>query len=172
MAVNGKFYLNKADVAPLEFPGVGSFPAFSGMKKYINQPGCTYIKEFGAIPLGKYWIVDRPIGGIRTQFRESLSAVFGQNIRRDWFALYRNDSMIDDYTWIYGVKRGNFRLHPVGPNRESKGCISMYRSTDFSMIRNVLLSLPTTTIPGTDLLSYGTIEVVEVIGYDQYCPVL
>ncbi|WP_024913996.1 DUF2778 domain-containing protein [Chania multitudinisentens] len=169
MTVKGRFYLNKADVAPLDFPGVGRFPAFSGMKKYINQPGCTYLRDDGAIPYGNYWIVDRPVEGYRTRFRESLSALFGQDIRRDWFALYRADGMIDDWTFIDGIKRGNFRLHPVGPEQISKGCLTMLRATDFSLLRNVLLNTSTVIVPGTNLLSYGTIEV---IGYEDYCPVL
>ncbi|WP_254367149.1 tlde1 domain-containing protein [Paraburkholderia sp. NMBU_R16] len=32
-----------------------------------------------------------------------------------WFALYRNDGVVDDYTFIDGVRRGNFRLHPNVP---------------------------------------------------------
>lgn len=32
----------------------------------------------------------------------------------DWFALYRDDGQIDDYTVINGVRRGNFRIHPNG----------------------------------------------------------
>jgi hypothetical protein len=31
-----------------------------------------------------------------------------------WFALYRDDGLIDDWTWINGVNRGDFRLHSVG----------------------------------------------------------
>ncbi|AHG21489.1 hypothetical protein Z042_19145 [Chania multitudinisentens RB-25] len=169
MAMNGKFYLNKAQFAPLDFSGVGRFPAFSGMDGFRNQPGCTYLKNDGAIPTGRYWIVARPVGGYRTRFRETLASVFNSNIRSQWFGLYRDDGTIDDFTFIDGVKRGNFRLHPMGPNRESKGCITMSRSTDFSMIRNMLLATSTVIIPGTDLAAYGTIEVV---GYEDYCPAL
>ncbi|WP_433691402.1 tlde1 domain-containing protein [Kosakonia cowanii] len=36
-------------------------------------------------------------------------AEFGHS---DWFALYYDDIGIDDWTWVKGVQRGNFRLHP------------------------------------------------------------
>lgn len=34
MALNGKMLLNGADIAPLEFPGVGTFMAFTGNGAY------------------------------------------------------------------------------------------------------------------------------------------
>ena len=169
MALHGRFYLNKADWAPLDFYGLGRFPAFSGMKSFRNQPGCTYLRDDGAIPPGRYWIVDRPVGGYRTRFREGLASFFGANIRRDWFALYRDDGTIDDYTFIDGVRRGNFRLHPMGPDRISKGCLTMQRSTDFTMLRNALLRTAPVMIPGTELTAFG---LVEVIGYEEFCPTL
>ncbi len=169
MALHGRFYLNKADFCTRDFGGVGRFPAFSGMDAFRNQPGCTYLKNDGAIPAGRYWIVDRPVGGYRTRFRAGLASIFGSNIRKQWFALYRDDGVVDDWTFINGVRRGNFRLHPMGPNQESKGCVTMLRETDFLMLRNMLLRTPTVMIPNTDLAAYGTLEV---IGNEDYCPAL
>lgn len=169
MALHGRFYLNKADWAPLDFSGVGRFPAFSGMERFRNQPGCTYLVDKGAIPPGRYWVVDRPVGGVRTRFREALAAAFGQNIRANWFALYRDDGAIDDHTFIDGVRRGSFRLHPMGPNRESWGCVTMLRQTDFELVRSMLLRSTPMQIPGAEITGYGT---VEVIGYEEFCPTL
>lgn len=79
----------------------------------------------------------------------------------EWFALYRDDGQIDDYTWIEGVRRGNFRLHPVGGSNLSLGCITLQRKTDFTMLRNVLLN--TQKIPvnnSTKFMAYGSIEVI------------
>ncbi|MBN3801774.1 DUF2778 domain-containing protein [Paraburkholderia sp. Ac-20336] len=41
------------------------------------------------------------------------------------FALYRNDGVIDDVTWINGVKRGQFRLHPADGQDVLLGCITL-----------------------------------------------
>lgn len=147
MALHGKFYLNKARWAPLDFPGVGRFPAFSGMGEFRNQPGCAYLRHNGALPHGRYWIVDRPTGGIRTQFREGLASLFSSNTLREWFVLYRDDGTVDDFTFIDGVKRGNFRLHPMGPNRESQGCLTMQSQTEFTLLRNMLLNTLTVRSP-------------------------
>ncbi|MDE8555645.1 DUF2778 domain-containing protein [Pantoea vagans] len=32
-----------------------------------------------------------------------------------WFGLFRDDGKIDDLTFVQGIRRGNFRLHPIGP---------------------------------------------------------
>ena len=45
----------------------------------------------------------------------------------DWFALWRDDRGIDDETWVEGVKRGNFRLHP---GTVSEGCITIAHNSD------------------------------------------
>ncbi|XXD07578.1 hypothetical protein ACMYSN_15655 [Klebsiella sp. R445] len=37
MALYGKMLLNGADIAPLSFPGVGTFMAFSGNGAYKNR---------------------------------------------------------------------------------------------------------------------------------------
>ncbi len=167
VALHGKFYLNKADVAPLEFPGVGTFPAFSGNNEFKNQPGCTHVKNNGALPAGKYWIVPRPLGGMKTQAATVLADLYTRNNHSEWFALYRNDGVIDDYTWINSVRRGNFRLHPVGKAGISLGCVTLYRKSDYQTLYNMLLNTQLIAVPGTKLQAYGTIEVV---GYEKHCP--
>lgn len=80
-------------------------------------------------------------------------------IKAEWFALYRDDGKLDDYTRISGVRRGNFRLHPSGPAGVSLGCITLQHRTDFLAIRQALLTTPQVKLSG-GLMSYGTIEVI------------
>ena len=76
----------------------------------------------------------------------------------DWFALWRNDWGIDDYTWIENIKRGNFRLHP---GVISEGCITLPHDTDFSILRNALLGTQKMDVPCMrELKAYGTMEVI------------
>jgi hypothetical protein len=44
--------------------------------------------------------------------------------RSEWFALYSADTA-DDWVFVNGVQRGNFRLHPKGPRNLSEGCITL-----------------------------------------------
>lgn len=67
MPLQGKFIVNNEPLAPLVIYGVGAFMAFSGNNIYRNRGGCTAVPENGPIPAGKYWIIDRPTGGIRSQ---------------------------------------------------------------------------------------------------------
>lgn len=78
--------------------------------------------------------------------------------KSDWFALWREDWGIDDYTWIESVKRGNFRLHP---GTVSKGCITIANMSDFAMIRNALMSTSLIQVPCMrSLMARGWVEVV------------
>ncbi|WP_261154663.1 DUF2778 domain-containing protein [Serratia ficaria] len=85
----------------------------------------TYIT--GADTAGRYWIVDRPTGGIGSQALTWAKDFVNRTDHATWFALYRDDHRIDDFTWINSVKRGQFRLHPIGPARLSLGCITLYK---------------------------------------------
>ncbi|MEX3856158.1 hypothetical protein QF001_001348 [Paraburkholderia youngii] len=172
MAYTGKFLVNNEPLSPLTFLGVGTFNAYSGNDRYRNRGGCTAVLENGPLPAGTYWIVDRPTGGIRSQAyafeKDVLNAVSGHPSNHgDWFALYRDDGSIDDFTWVNGVKRGQFRLHPAGGHGTSLGCITLPSLTDFMIIRNALLH--TVKIPArtSGLRAYGTIEVIT---YGSTCP--
>jgi hypothetical protein len=85
----------------------------------------------------------------------------------EWFALYRDDGLIDDYTWINGVKRGNFRLHPVGATGRSLGCITLPSYADFRAIRRALLNTVKIPADSSGLKAYGWIEVIT---YGNTCP--
>ena len=79
--------------------------------------------------------------------------------RATWFALYSADGKIDDWTFVEGVRRGNFRLHPNGRWGVSDGCITLVSQHQFDRLRNYLLSQPTKPIPGTSTPYYGIVDV-------------
>ena len=118
----------------------------------------------GPVPAGKYWIVDRPEGGLRSQVNAGIRDLYNHVVNgatfrhNEWFALWRDDWGIDDYTWIEGVKRGNFRLHP---GTLSEGCITLPHDSDFAMLRNALLRTQRVVVPCmSKLKAYGTIEAI------------
>ncbi|EPH6763704.1 DUF2778 domain-containing protein [Cronobacter dublinensis] len=171
MALFGKFTINNADFSPLLIYGVGTFMAFSGDSTYRNRGGCVALPDKGPLPPGQYLIVDRPQGGagsrIRTQVIDAWNSVAGvPSDHTQWFALYRADGLLDHYTWINEVKRGNFRLHPVGGQGLSLGCITLQHSSDFALIRDALLAT-NKVVMGKGILTYGEIEVVA---YESLCP--
>jgi hypothetical protein len=133
---------------------VGWFTAFSGHGQARNSPSSGAIADGGSIPLGRYYIVNRESGGV-------LGPLKDWYLHRDkWFALYRDDGSIDDVTFIDGVKRGLFRLHPLGPRRMSTGCIVLHYHEEFDRLRAHLLASPFETIKGTGIRTYGVVEVV------------
>lgn len=170
MALHGTFFINDAHYSPLSLPGVGTFLAFSGNGAYRNRGACGMIPQAGPVPAGKYWIVDRPEGGLRSQINTGIRDIYNHVVNgatfrhNEWFALWRDDGMIDDYTWIEGVKRGNFRLHP---GSLSEGCITLAHESDFAMLRSALLRTQKIAVPCMrKLQAYGTIEVVA---YGKAC---
>ncbi|SMG25669.1 DUF2778 domain-containing protein [Paraburkholderia susongensis] len=172
MAYTGKFWVNNEPLSPLTIFGIGTFNAYSGNDQYRNRGGCTMVPNNGPIPAGKYWIVDRPTGGLYSQTlawtKDTLNSVVGHpSNHREWFALYRDDGKIDDVTWVNGVKRGQFRLHPAGGRDISLGCITLPSHTDFWAIRSALLRTATIPVRNSGLRAYGTIEVVT---YGNTCP--
>jgi hypothetical protein len=165
MAIEGTFFLSDTVYSELIIVGLGSFQAFSGKGIYRNRGGCSAIPDAGPIPPGKYWIVDRPESGYGSKLQTLLRDVFNRAAydtrfsHKDWFALYRNDGNVDDHTWVDGVKRGLFRLHP---GQISEGCITLPIDSDYAAIRNAVLRSEAQPIPGgKGLLGYGTIEVIS-----------
>lgn len=172
MALQGKFVVSNSPFSPLSVFGVGVFMAFSGEGIYCNRGGCTAIKDNGPIPAGRYWIVDRPAGGLRSRglawSKDLWNAVNGAPTdRSEWFALYRDDGRIDDYTWINGTERGNFRLHPTGGGGHSFGCITLQSRSEFQALRRALLHTTTISAGKSGLDAYGTIEVIT---HGSACP--
>ncbi|MFC0397844.1 DUF2778 domain-containing protein [Paraburkholderia rhizosphaerae] len=172
MAINGKFVIDNTTLSPLVMFGVGSFPAFSGDGIYLNRGGCTKIVNKGPIPAGRYWIVDRPTGGFRSQAEAFIKDVRNQfhgapSHREEWFALFCDDGQIDDYTWIDGVRRGNFRLHPKAGLGTSLGCITLQSYTHFRVVRQALMQTATVPAGNSGLQAYGWIEVIT---HGDTCP--
>ena len=164
MALQGKLVLNGAYYAPFNLFSVGVFMAFSGNGIYRNKAACRTVKGDGPLPPGKYWIVDRPGGGLKSQINASARDMYnhyasGATFKHsEWFALWRDDWGIDDYTWVESVKRGNFRLHP---GVLSEGCITLPHDSDFAMLRNALLRTQKIDVPCMwKLKAYGTVEVI------------
>lgn len=172
MPLQGKFVVDNKKTAILAIYGVGVFPAFSGNGIYRNRGGCTAVKDNGPLPSGKYWIVDRPTGGLLSQTKAFVASAMTRlrgspSDRSEWFALYRDDGLIDDYAWINGVRRGNFRLHPIGANGNSFGCITLPSLANFEAIRRALLQTTRINAGRSGLKAYGWVEVVT---YGNSCP--
>ncbi|GAB3626672.1 hypothetical protein PTE30175_03037 [Pandoraea terrae] len=172
MPLQGKFIVDNQHLSPLIVPGVGSFMAFSGNEIYRNRGGCTARPNIGPIPAGKYWIVDRPAGSIRSRMHMALrdtvmSALYSPVDHGEWFALYRDDGQIDDYTWVEGVKRGNFRLHPAGGSGISLGCITLQNRSDYAALRRAILNTTPVHARNSGLSTYGWIDVTT---YGSTCP--
>lgn len=53
----------------LKCTGVGIFPVFSGLDAFKDVLEFSRRKN-GPIPLGKYWIIDRPKGGVYSRIRQ------------------------------------------------------------------------------------------------------
>lgn len=158
MPVNCQFSLNAQQSTLLNCAGLGAFPAFSGVDEARNDPKVIDKADVGPLPPGRYFIVDRQSGGHLGFLWDSLSAIVSSD-RQSWFALYRNDGEIDDFTTVNGIRRGNFRLHPMGPLGISQGCITLVSKTDFERLRSYLLGSPKIQVPGSNLQAYGTVDV-------------
>ncbi|NRO95471.1 DUF2778 domain-containing protein [Paraburkholderia sp. NMBU_R16] len=159
MPVACTFVLNRSSVSNLVCPGFGSVPAYSGRGKHIDDPGATALKKAGPLPAGTYFIVDRQSGGRLGWFNDLMADARAGTDRSRWFALYRNDGTIDDWTFVEGVRRGNFRLHPSGWWGMSEGCITLPHAGQFDKLRQFLKAQPTRKIPGTTINYYGTVTV-------------
>lgn len=146
------FNLNGATFSTFFYDGVG-ISAFSGNGPHRNNPASQAVKDNGPLPVGNYYIVERPSGGV-------AGSIWSYMTDRDiWFALFRDDGTIDDETVVNGIKRTVIRLHPKGPSGLSLGCITIENRPDFDTMRAYLLRQPVAYVPGTRLRMFGTVEV-------------
>lgn len=153
------FALNNKNTSILTCPGVGPLVAFSGQKQGRDNPAATASENIGPIPKGMYFIVDRQSGG-HLGFLYDLwgERGYGTTDHRKWFTLWNPKT--GDSTTINGVRRGHFRLHPMGPRRLSEGCITVVSPNDFDRLQNYLRShKPALPVPNTTFKAYGTVEV-------------
>lgn len=98
------------------------------------------------------------IRGWYTQTKDSVNAFFTGSNRNEWFALYRDDGLINDETFVKGVRRGEFRLHPIGPSGISKGCITLYSQSDFKILASALLRTGGQQL-GNYIIAHGVVQV-------------
>jgi hypothetical protein len=146
------FILNGDTFSTFTYDGTRT-RAFSGNGPHRNNPTSGNVPNDGSIPTGRYHIVDRQSGGTVGPL---LDWMFDRDI---WFALLRDDGSIDDSTFVDGVRRGEFRLHPKGPRGISLGCITLEYRSEFDTMRAYLLAQPVAYIPMTKTRTYGTVEV-------------
>ncbi|GAB2905907.1 DUF2778 domain-containing protein [Paraburkholderia jirisanensis] len=159
MPVSCTFFLNRRSISNLTCPGFGNVAAYSGRGRYINNADFTHLADDGPLPQGLYYIVDRESGGRLGWLYDWYYGWANNAMYSEWFALYRNDGKIDDVTFVQGVRRGNFRLHPAGIYGVSKGCVTVPDRKQFQRLRHFLKAQQTTRIPGTSIIYYGTIQV-------------
>ena len=159
MAISCTFSLNNKEFSVLGCAGVGNFVAFSGKGAGRNNPASVSLLDFGALPPGTYYIIDRQSGGTLGALRDFFNKTFNRYDKSNWFALYRSDGVIDDETYVQGIKRGNFRIHPQVAAGISKGCITLLNLNDFTILRDSLKRSSTINIPGSPVRAYGTVTV-------------
>ncbi|MFS2221186.1 DUF2778 domain-containing protein [Pantoea sp. B65] len=159
MAAKCYFKLNGRHMSEMVCNGFGTVFAFSGNREDRNQPTSTAIPFDGPLPQGEYFIVDRESGGRLSRIRDFMQDTLAGTYRAGWFALYRNDSVIDDYTFINGVRRGHFRLHPVGRFGVSEGCITLPNVMQYYHLWQYLKSQQMERVPGSSLYHYGRVQV-------------
>lgn len=158
MPIACTFRLNSRPTSDLCCAGVGNYPAFSGNGTDTNNPAGVGHVNTGAIPPGLYYVLQRASGGTLGFLRDLLGPIASTD-RSQWFALYRNDGVIDDETYINQVRRGEFRLHPIGPLGISQGCITLFQVAQFNTLRQRLLATTPISIPNTALRAFGTVTV-------------
>lgn len=148
--------------AYLKCYGIGTFEVLSGIERYINNPDCAD-HEKAAIPVGTYWVTDRPAGSLYNRVRAEVidAAHHWRNHHSDWFALFSDKTKKDSLN-VNGVNRTGFRLHPLNSDGTgvSWGCITLRRYSDFQHLRRLLLKRGTFAVPGGNgLRAYARIDV-------------
>jgi hypothetical protein len=154
------FRLNGKRMSTLDCVGLGAMPAFSGNDVYINDPKSTAVAKNGPIPRGTYYIVDRRSGGRHGRMVDALEDAANGTHRADWFSLYTANPPGKDFVIVNGVRRDNFRIHPVGYWGVSLGCITLPSVQNFYSLRRWLKSRGADKIPGTQIEYYGVVTVL------------
>ncbi|CAJ9201702.1 Protein of uncharacterised function (DUF2778) [Burkholderia pseudomallei] len=159
MPIRCTFVLNNQSTSAFHCPTVGTLPAFSGRGSGRDNPEATAIEKIGPIPKGIYYIVDRQSGGNLGWLYDLWGQLgYGPSDHTKWFMLWNRDT--GDSTYVGKVKRGAFRLHPIGPMGLSEGCITVTNTARFERFAAFLRQKGADlTVPGTNLKAYGTVEV-------------
>jgi Protein of unknown function (DUF2778) len=159
MPVQCTFRLNNEQTSTLWCSGFGRVAAYSGQLNGRDNPRAIDLKDIGPIPPGKYYLLDRQSGGRMGWFYDWLAQNnIGTTDHTKWFTLWNERT--GDMTYVNGVKRGEFRLHPEGPRRLSEGCITVLSLEEFDRLeRHIRSRPPDVPVPGTTYRAYGTVEV-------------
>lgn len=122
-----------------------------------------------AIPVGRYWIVDRPEGSLVNRLYAWGKDVYTGNDHSQWFDLF-SESTMSDSVFISGTARGSFRLNPVRPDGSgiSQGCITFFRPSDFQLVRQKLSGTKKVTVRkgNMTLSAYGRVDVMGESHFD------
>ena len=153
------YELNAKPVSALVCDGQ-RFTAFSGTGADVNRAEKAGDVDAGPLPPGRYYIVARESMGHLGWLRDWIhSERNGYDVTK-WFMLLRdNNGRAQDETFVAGVVRGHFRLHPIGPRGLSEGCITVTDTEQFGRLRSYLLRVPIAYIPGTTTRYFGTVDV-------------
>lgn len=147
------FVLNSQPLSVLTCGGLTA-PAYSGRPGQLNNATAVTDAKRGPLPKGRYYIVDEPrvarLGWLK-ELKERPSA--------NAFALYRSDGAIDDWTYVDGLRRGRFRLHPIGSAHACEGCITVVHPKVFDRLATRLRASERVLIPGTSTRYYGMLDV-------------
>ncbi|WP_116135960.1 DUF2778 domain-containing protein [Trinickia diaoshuihuensis] len=159
MPIQCTFSLNGKETSLLSCPGVGAIAAFSGRGVGRDNPAAVAKEDVGPIPKGTYYIIDRQSGGRLGALRDFWNAYgVGTTDHKKWFMLW--NSQTGDSTMVDGIKRGSFRLHPMGPMGLSEGCITVVNGDQFNRLADYLRSrAPDLPVPGSGFKAYGTVQV-------------
>jgi hypothetical protein len=84
------------------------------------------VPNAGPIPAGRYYIIKREAGGRLVRLRDFGLDMWSNSDRTTWFTLYSADGTIDDWTFVNGIRRGDFRLHPNELPRFSGNCVERW----------------------------------------------
>ncbi|WP_347555500.1 DUF2778 domain-containing protein [Robbsia sp. KACC 23696] len=153
------FALNGKATSIFNCPGFGAVAAFSGQKSGRDNPAATAIASIGPLPRGRYYLVDRQSGGV-LGFLYDLWSKYGVGTtdHTKWFMLWNPAS--GDSTFVNGVWRGSFRLHPMGRMKLSEGCITVVDPATFNRLADFLRAQkPGIPVPGSPLKAYATVVV-------------
>jgi hypothetical protein len=154
MEMVATFVLNDKPMSTFEIRGM-KFNAFSGTGEYRNKASQMCVPKYGPIPVGYYYIIDRPQGGWKTKTNTFFRDLFHETSKNEWFALYAADGNINDETFCDSVKRGQFRLHP---GTVSEGCVTFENKGDFDFVRQLLLKCGYISKHGFQV--YGAVRVI------------
>ena len=134
---------------------------FSGNGDGKNNPDNAGNKDNGPIPPGKYYVIKRQSGGIRSQFEDWTYKMWNDNDKTQWLAFIAIDGVLDDQKEINGVFRSSFRMHY---GTRSLGCITFLDKDVFEKVREFILETESKTVKGadgTEYIYYGILEVKE-----------